>query len=546
MIAPRSRPARERCDAECTTGTRTRCYYHPQGQPVLRRGGGTGIDRCKDENVVGAAAGGVDPSGSGSGADVSAGFVGLPELWDLGPSEVVSVVGGGGKTTLIERLARGYEAEGTRVVLTTTTKILPPDPGGRSLLLAETAADLVARLEAWRVECGRDPLVGASPVVGTRVLDNGKLDGVPREWVPTLRDLPWVGAVLIEADGAARLPLKAPAAWEPVIAASTSLTIVVAGLDAQDVVLDSDHVHRPELLAALLGLEVGQRLPSERLCEALLAGYEGRVPVGSRMLVFLNKLDACTPSRELLAAAATAPVEVWAGSARNDGALRALRAPERRPAAVILAAGLGTRMAAAATTADTELDLRVAKVLLRVGGRSLVGHAAHAALDCPALAAVAVVVGPDRTAVERELRAELQADAERLVYVTNPSPSDGQASSLRLGVAVLQAEHDPLVLLADQPRVTAETLGRVVAAAAAHPRAAGVGLAVAGMVGPPVLLHRSLRPQIAELTGDAGARTLVRRYAAEVVAVPAEDDEACDVDDAAGLQRARSSAAERS
>ena len=126
--------------------------------------------------------------------------------------------------------------------------------------------------------CAGGPLVGLSPVVGTRVLDNGKLDGVPPEWVPTLRDLPWVGAVLVEADGAARLPLKAPAAWEPVIPACTSLTIVVAGLDAQDAPLDADHVHRPELLAALLGLEIGRPVPSGRLCEALLAGYGPRCP----------------------------------------------------------------------------------------------------------------------------------------------------------------------------------------------------------------------------------------------------------------------------
>ena len=546
------------------------------------------VDRCRDETPESWSSA---EEGSTVGADTGAGgsdpFVGLPALWELGPSEVVSVVGGGGKTSLIERLARGYEAEGSPVVLATTTKVLPPDPEKRPLLLGETAAELAARLAAWWEGRGSRPVAaGESPVVGTRVLANGKLDGISPEWVPTLRDLPWVGAVLVEADGAARLPLKAPAAWEPVIPVCTSLTIVVAGLDAQDVTLDADHVHRPELLAALMGLGLGQRLPSGRLCEALLAGYEPKLTAGSRMLVFLNKLDVHAPSPALVAAAATAPVEVWAGTARGHGAVRNLRPPRRRPAAVILAAGLGTRMAAvpgaahetgaaheagAAPEAGAEpagnvgegaivgaavptgvgagleapATPGVSKVLQRVGRRSLVGRAAQAVLGCPGVAEVVVVVGADGAAVEAELRRESGIEAGRMTCVANPEPENGQASSLRLGVAALPPGRDPLVVLADQPWVSAGTLGRLLSARAEHPRAAGIGLATSGVVGPPVVLHCSLRPQIAELTGDAGARTLLRRYGARVVAVQAEGDEACDVDDVGDLQRARAAAVTR-
>ena len=158
---------------------------------------------------------------------------------------------------------------------------------------------------------------------------------------------------------------------------------------------------------------------------------------------------------------------------------------------------------------------------------------------------VVVVVGTDGAAVERALRAELGEIAERLLLVVNPAPEEGQASSLRQGVAALPAGCDPLVLLADQPWVTAGTLARIVGVAVASPRAAAVGLAAAGVVGPPVLVHRSLRPQIAGLIGDEGARTLLRRYASGVVAVPAEGDEASDLDDVTDLQRARSAAAER-
>jgi molybdenum cofactor cytidylyltransferase len=190
-------------------------------------------------------------------------------------------------------------------------------------------------------------------------------------------------------------------------------------------------------------------------------------------------------------------------------------------------------------------DTAMPKVLQLVGGRSMVARAAAAALACRSFAAVAVVVGADAESIECALRAELGPDAERLCVVRNPSPADGQASSLRLGVAALPTGCDPVVLLADQPWVTVETLARVVDAAATHPRAAGVGLSVEGVVGPPVLLHRSLRPQIDSLTGDTGARALLRRYPTRVVAVPALGDEASDIDDPGDLARARSAAAER-
>ena len=116
---------------------------------------------------------------------------------------------------------------------------------------------------------------------------------------------------------------------------------------------------------------------------------------------------------------------------------------------------------------------------------------------------------------------------------------------MRLGVAALPAGCDPLVLLADQPWVTAETLARVWASRSRSRARRPWALPRRGVVGPPVLVHRSLRPQIAGLTGDEGARTLLRRYASGVVAVPAEGDEASDVDDVTDLQRARSAAADR-
>ena len=457
----------------------------------------------------------------------------LADLWRLGPSEVVCAVGGGGKTSLLERLAREYEAEGSLVVLTTTTHVWPPSAGGRPLVFADSPDD---------IESLQKPESGLSPVVGRGLDEAGKLVGVPPEWVRILRDLPWAAAVLVEADGSKGLPLKAPAEWEPVLPECASLVVGLAGLDAQGTPLDDAHVHRADRLAALLALPSGARVPPARLLDAVLEAYRPSLPSQAGLLVVFNKADLRPPEAGLVQAAAAAPVETWAGSAAPAGAptrterllgpgrWRRLDSCDERPHVLVLAAGLATRMGAD-------------KLLARLGDGSVLGSVVRAATGCAGLGRVVVVTGPDGAAAAAALRNDCPAGGYEVV--SNPCPEAGMASSLQVGLARLDGGRDLLVLLGDQPLVSTDTLSRLLAARAASPRAAAVGLARAGGVGPPVLLHRSLRPQLLELRGDQGARLLLARYADAVIGVACEADETLDVDTPADLARAREIEARR-
>lgn len=487
----------------------------------------------------------------------------LTDLWRLGPSEVIAIVGAGGKTALMEALACDYEAEGARVLLTTTTKIRRPEPGGRPLVTGSSVEELARALDPARtsdsadvgtlgagglasavrpgvaapaaggVGAGPPVVAGRSPVVGRRVGADGKVEGVPPEWVSALRDLPGVAAVLVEADGAAGRPLKAPAAWEPVVPPCASLVVAVAGLDAQGVPLDPEHVHRPELLAGLLGLAAGTTLPPSALLEACVRGYERRAPGHSGFLVFLNKSDVRPPAPALIEACAASGFEVWSGSVGSrrvphdraddvgDRELEQLGVPEPRPAVLVPAAGLAARMGGP-------------KVLAALGGGTVLGRVVAAALESGVAREVVVVAGRDADGVEA-----LTAGAARLVV--NPSPGEGMASSLRAGLAALRRPAGLLVLLGDQPFVRAATLRRLVEERRARPRAAAVGLAggPGGSARPPVLLHRSLLPRVLELRGDEGARNLLARHVSSLVCVPGAPEEALDVDRPEDLEAAR-------
>jgi molybdenum cofactor cytidylyltransferase len=454
----------------------------------------------------------------------------LVDAWGLGPAEVVCAVGGGGKTALLERLAREYEQEGRRVVLTTTTRVLAPAAEGRPLVTAPSLEGLLRLLADAPMR---------SPVVGSGLGEGGKVLPVAPEWVPALRDLGWVAAVLVEADGAARRPLKAPAPWEPVLPAAASLVVAMAGLEAQDLTLDPRHVHRPERLALLLGVAPGSRISPPAVLRALVEGYGPALPPAARLVVYLNKADKRRPEPALVQAAAAGATEVWSGSVRR-GEHSCLRPRDRRPAALVLAAGLSRRMG-------------TSKLLMPLGDTSIVGRALGAATRFgtagtdPAEAGskdagpaeVVVVTGPGDEGIRRLLEKEVPAGGYRVVV--NPRPEEGQASSLRAGVSALSEPRDLLVILADQPFVGAETLARVVSAARAGPRAAAAGLVQEedGPLRPPVLLHRSLLPLLLELKGDRGARALLARFRGCSTGVPARGPELLDIDTPEDLERAR-------
>ena len=111
---------------------------------------------------------------------------------------VVSLVGGGGKTTLLYAFARHCAAKGWRVLVSTTTHIRQP---GENYV-----ADEAALASLWAA--------GQYAVAGVPA-EQGKLTALPPEQLT--RWMAQADMVLLEADGAKRMPCKVPAAHEPVL-----------------------------------------------------------------------------------------------------------------------------------------------------------------------------------------------------------------------------------------------------------------------------------------------------------------------------------------
>jgi CTP:molybdopterin cytidylyltransferase MocA len=138
------------------------------------------------------------------------------------------------------------------------------------------------------------------------------------------------------------------------------------------------------------------------------------------------------------------------------------------------------------------------KQLAPLGRRPLLEHALAAMGAAPGLVRVAVTLG----AHADEILAAVDLHGAEVVRVSDWQ--EGQAASLRAGVAALAPHADAVVVtLGDQPRMAPAAILRV--AAAGGPARAAYG----GVPGHPVLLPRALFPAIAELRGDAGARELL-------------------------------------
>jgi CTP:molybdopterin cytidylyltransferase MocA len=130
---------------------------------------------------------------------------------------------------------------------------------------------------------------------------------------------------------------------------------------------------------------------------------------------------------------------------------------------------------------------------------------------------VVVVLGAEG---ERVLREAALPEDPRLRVVVNPAWSDGMASSLRRGLEECADADAALITLGDQPEMTTKRVDLVLDAFRPGVR---LVLPVAGSVPThPVLFSRELFSELRSLTGDIGAREVVRRHESEAVRIEVE------------------------
>lgn len=179
-----------------------------------------------------------------------------------------------------------------------------------------------------------------------------------------------------------------------------------------------------------------------------------------------------------------------------------MRLDEHKIAAVVLGAGISSRMGE-----------RHKLILPLPGGSTVLEQAVKNAVGWhPVETIVVMQPGMDdlREAVERQ----------PVKVVLNSRYASGMASSLRAGIEALPEEVEAvLVLLGDQPSVAGSIIESLVEAFQRERKP--ITIPVYGdLTGPPTLFRREVFPELLALTGDEGARSVVRPNPARVAKVP--------------------------
>ena len=398
--------------------------------------------------------------------------------------QMVAFTGAGGKTSLLVALAGSLP--GT-LVLTTTTHMAREQ-------LEFAAVTLPAAVSRYPniscIACTRISIITGPDVEDDRVA------GVGLEVPAQLLAQPGVSFVLVEADGARLLPLKAPAAHEPAIPSGSDLVVPVVGIDALNQPIGSI-AHRPERVADLLGKRVEDRIKALDFAAIVTHRNGGlkNVPAEARVIPAINKVEnaeqfeaAKSAAGAMLEEPRISQVVITAVERRN-----AVLEVHKRVRAVILAAGESTRMGRP-------------KLLLPWKNTTVLGQTIRNVQDSEVFDSL-VVTGAEAEAIAR-VAGEIGVPA----LFNEQYAAAEMLSSLQTAVSQLPEEIDAvLVVLGDQPLVSAEIINQILIA-----YWQGRGEIIAPQYrsrrGNPVLIGRRYFKDLLALPPGSAPRDLLRKY----------------------------------
>ncbi len=413
----------------------------------------------------------------------------LHEIMRLHEPCRIAVVGAGGKTSTIWRLADSFTEN---VVITTTTHLgLDQIEKAEQKFFASSTSDLV------QIDWGNLPKIVS--ITGP-VIDGHRLDGLSPENINFLyeRSIEHHFSILIEADGARMLPLKAPAEHEPVIPKWVDAVIVLAGMSVLGKPLSSDTVFRPEVFGKLGKMKEGEVITVEGLGSVLChskGGLKG-IPEKAKRILVLNQAGDVKLIPDIMR------IANYCVDKYDQIIITAIGYQHLEPvvfarveniAAIILAAGGSSRMEGKP------------KPLVKFHGETLIERAVKTA-TIAGFNPVIVVTGYHSDKVFPKLA------GMNIEIVENSEWKSGQSSSIRAGLKQLGDRCGAAIfMLVDQPFVSLELLEKL-----KDQYITSMVPIIAPMVDDqrsnPVLFDRITFDELLFLEGDTGGRSIMGHF----------------------------------
>lgn len=410
--------------------------------------------------------------------------------FDLCQSELICFVGAGGKTTSMFKLAQELKGLGKRVLVTTTTAIFYPDKNDCDEIIVTDSRDFTMLNQAKK----------GILVLGREISPNNKLLGFDREVIENIYKQGLFDYILVEADGAKRRPIKAPADHEPVIPVSTSKTIALIGLDCIQKRINSEYVHRPEIFARLTDSSLEDKINEEKIFRLITSkqGLFKNVPEKCERYLLLNKLE--TKEREkaaykIIDMLTKSKFKIDAYLACNLLTNKYLEVlPRAFISGIIMASGFSKRM-------------KQEKLILDINGIPLVERVIKAAVES----------GLDEIIlIYKSNKVKILAEKYAVKTEYNSRSNLGQSEAIKLGVKSSNSKAAGFMFLTgDQAFITAEIINKVIDVfkTVNYPVVLPI---YNGKRGNPVIFSSQLKDELLKLDGDNGARVIMKKIPRDV------------------------------
>lgn len=205
--------------------------------------------------------------------------MGILSCIGLEEKEVISIVGAGGKTSLLFQLGKDLKKDDCKVLLTTTTKIYRPK---------KEAYDFLCIDESEFLKVAKSSENGIY-VYGTKVNEENKIIGLTEEQLDKL--LKYFDYILIEADGSKKKQIKGWNENEPVVYKKSTRTIGVLDIRVLGMDICERNVHRKEAFCRITYGQEGEKITYKHLV-SLIVHPQGlfKNSKGEKIL-FINKAD---------------------------------------------------------------------------------------------------------------------------------------------------------------------------------------------------------------------------------------------------------------
>jgi len=407
----------------------------------------------------------------------------------INKSDVVSLVGGGGKTTTMYFIANELASQGRSVIITTTTHIIPPD----------FSYNMVLTQDIHKVE---KALKTDKLIVLADSFEKDKLKGIDPAWVKELKKV--ADNIIIEADGARNKPFKAPGEHEPVIPSVSDVVLSLTGMDAVYKPLSPEWSHRTDRISELTDIKSGETVTPEIIANTILhpAGGMKGVPENASFIPILNKADT---SKEMDIARDISKHLFKGGikkaiitSHRKNPAYIKPVVPDGYVSAIILAAGASRRMG------KPKLELKIDGINLL---ERTIKNAVLSIVD-----EIILVTKPGNLPVDINKYSGVRV-------VENENWETGQSSSMKAGLKGISPDSNgALFLMADQPMVNTGIINELVINFLETEKPITAPL-YSDKKGAPVLFNKSLFQELLVVEGDKGGRDLLDKYPVNYVEI---------------------------